>query len=225
MRGSMVYAYIRQVPNLVSLVSQKQDIVAFSLYKEFNIHQEVVEHATKNLYLEERRDFEDFLKSLNNEKNIVIVSSLSILSTRVGELVKIINCMLSHNVDLWIANVKLLINKSTNIVDIFPLLEKQREKNREIESKIGRPKGSKSNSKFDIYYNKVVTLLIDKKSVSAIARELEVSRSSLKDYIESRGIKELVASIGTQSDIVLDKEVDNMILICPFETEEHRKVV
>jgi transposase-like protein len=58
-------------------------------------------------------------------------------------------------------------------------------------------------------------------SVSAIARELGVSRSSLKDYIESRGIKELVE--GSWMEIATPQQVpgvDNTVLICPFEQKE-----
>jgi predicted transcriptional regulator len=64
-----------------------------------------------------------------------------------------------------------------------------------------------------------MTMLSQKQSVSAIARTLEVSRSSLKDYIESRGLKSLVASIGIAAANLEDKEVDNIVLICPFEAE------
>ena len=219
----LVYAYMRQVPNLANLAIQKRDIISFALNKGFEIDQEVVESATKNLYIEQRKDFETFLKSLERGNNTVIVSSLSILSTRVDELVKIINCVLSHSVNLWIVNVKLCINKNTNIVEIFPLLEKQREKTKEVGKHIGRPKGSKSSSKFDIYHNKIISLLVEENSVSAIARELNVSRSSLKDYIESRGIKELVSSIGSRAYEALDKEMDNIVLVCPFEAEKIRE--
>jgi len=55
---------------------------------------------------------------------------------------------------------------------------------------------------------------------------LNVSRSSLKDYIESRGLKELARSMGKAVESLANKEVDNIVLICPFEEEsaEHKKV-
>jgi predicted transcriptional regulator len=58
-------------------------------------------------------------------------------------------------------------------------------------------------------------------SVSAIARELEASRSSVKDYIESRGIRELVE--GSWMEINQPKQpvgVNNTLLICSFEKEK-----
>lgn len=49
-----------------------------------------------------------------------------------------------------------------------------------------------SKSKFDIYRPRVIELLEAKTSVSEIAKILGVSRTSLKDYINSRGLKDLV---------------------------------
>ena len=215
----MVYAYMRQVPNFDNLVAQKNTIIAFSHSRNIDVAQEVVEYATKDLPIDERKEFEGFLKSLAEGNNTVLVSSLSILSTRVDELVKIINCMLSHDVDLWVCDRQLLINKECRMTEIFPLLEEYRKKPKG-EVQIGRPKGSKSSSKFDIYHSEIMTLLAQKHSVSAIARILDVSRSSLKDYIASRGLKSLVASIGNAVQDFGDKEVDNIVLICPFELEE-----
>ncbi len=57
---------------------------------------------------------------------------------------------------------------------------------------MGRPKGRRSASKFDIFLSQILSMLKDGKSVSAIARELKVSRSSLKDYIDSRGLKQML---------------------------------
>ena len=221
----MVYAYMRQIPILDNLVAQKNDILTFSHQKNIDITQEVVEYATKDLLIEERKDFETFLKSLAEGNYTVIVSSLSVLSTRVDELVKIINCVLSHHVDLWVSSTNLCINHNSRMSEVFPLLEQQRKKPQQ-ETQIGRPKGSKSSSKFDVYHSEIMTMLSQKQSVSAIARTLEVSRSSLKDYIESRGLKSLVASIGVAAENLEDKEVDNVVLICPFEVDalESKKV-
>jgi len=214
----MVYAYMRQTPNLDNLVTQKNAILAFSHQKNIDVTQEVVEYATKDLLIDERKDFETFLKSLGAGDYTVVVTSLSVLSTRVDELVKIINCMLSHDVDLWVCNANLCVNHKSNMTEVFPLLDAQR-KEPSKETQIGRPKGSKSSSKFDVYHSDIMTMLAQKQSVSAIARTLDVSRSSLKDYIESRGLKSLVESIGIAAKNLEDKEVDNIVLICPFEAE------
>jgi len=214
------YAYKRQVPGFPSLAQQQNDILGFAMRHELKIDKEVIEYANKNLALEERKEFEIFLSSMR-EGNTVIVSSLSILSDKAEELIKVINCMLTHKVDLWIASNGMCINRDTQMVEVFPLLNTLREEGKEKSNQIGRPKGSKSSSKFDIYHAQVVTLLSEGMSVSAIARALEVSRSSLKDYIESRGIKDLVQGLGVHvSEEKVQSGVDNIVLICPFEEAE-----
>ncbi len=218
----MIYAYIRQVPGFPHLADQQRDILSFSLKEDLKIDKEVVEYATKNLLVDEREEFEEFLQSMQ-DGSAVIVSSLFILSDRAEELIKVINCMLSHNVTLWIADSDMKMNKETKMVNIFPLLNKLRQEEKEKTNQIGRPKGSKSSSKFDVYRGEIISLLSEGESVSAIARELKVSRSSLKDYIESRGIKELVEGAWKQMrETKSVRGMDNILLICPFE--EAKKV-
>lgn len=220
----MIYAYMRQIPSADNLVSQKNDILTFVHQKNITIDQEVIEYATKDLLIDERSDFETFLRSLSEGKYTVIVASLSVLSTRVDELVKVINCMLSHEVNLWICSTGLLINKETSMLEIFPLLEEQRKKPKD-DVQIGRPKGSKSHSKFDVYHHEIMKCLTQKQSVASIARDLDVSRSSLKDYIESRELKALAESIGTVVEVLEEDKVDNIVVICPFEEEERLKAL
>jgi DNA invertase Pin-like site-specific DNA recombinase len=214
----MIYAYRRQTPNCSSLVEQQHEIQRFSIENTFTIDKEVIEYATKNLLLEEREAFEAFLRNMG-EGYTIIVASLSVLSNRADELIKVINCVLTHKVNLWIANTALCINQETQMVDIFPLLNALREEHKEDKSKqMGRPKGSKSNSKFDVFHGQIVNLLAEGMSVSAIARELEISRSSLKDYIESRSLKDLAMSMHSYlKEDHGERGLDNVVLICPFE--------
>ena len=219
----MVYAYMRQVPGFPHLTTQQSDILSFSLKESLKIDKEVVEYATKNLLLDERKEFESFLKTMQ-EGNTVIVSSLLVLSDKVEELIKVINCMLSHNVDLWVVDSHILMNKETNMVEIFPLLNVLRTEEKGKTNQIGRPKGSKSSSKFDVHQREIITYLGQGMSVSAIARELEVSRSSLKDYIESRGIKELIEGSWIEMHKTnTNRGMDNTVLICPFEQDRKEK--
>jgi DNA invertase Pin-like site-specific DNA recombinase len=219
----MVYAYMRQVPGFPHLSEQQSDILSFALRQDLDIDKEVVEYATKNLLLDERKDFEAFLQTMQ-EGYTVIISSLFVLSDKIEELIKVINCMLSHSVNLWIVDSNMLMNKETEMVEIFPLLDTLREEKKEKNNQIGRPKGSKSSSKFDIYQREIISFLRDGMNVSAIARELSVSRSSLKDYIESRGIRELVEGAWMELNPSEGaRDMDNIVLICPFEKEREAK--
>jgi Mn-dependent DtxR family transcriptional regulator len=51
-----------------------------------------------------------------------------------------------------------------------------------------------------MYLEQIIELLKKRRSVSEIARVLGVSRSSLKDYIESRELKEVVSGVIGVSD-------------------------
>ena len=213
----MNYAYLRQMPDNRDMSEQQRNILSFSLTQKLEIDKEVIEYSSKNHPIEERKKFEEFMHSLEEESNI-IVDTLSVLSDRADELIKIITCMLSRRINLFIASSKVKLNKETTVVEIFPLLNDLREAQKEKSSQIGRPKGSRSSSKFDKYQAQIISLLRDGKNVSAIARELEVSRSSLKDYIESRKIKELVDGSWIEVNSAQEMAgVDNTILVCPFE--------
>jgi len=220
----MTYAYLRQMPSHSNLSEQQRSILSFALTQGLQIDKEVIEYSTKNRPIEEREEFEKFLKSLDGEGDHIIIGHLAILSDVVEELVKVINCMLSRNITLYIANTGTVITKETPLVEVFPLLNDLREAQKAKTGQIGRPKGSRSSSKFDVYQAQIISLLKEGMSVSAIARELNVSRSSLKDYIESRGIRELVE--GSWMEIATPQQVpgvDNTVLICPFEQKENQE--
>jgi DNA invertase Pin-like site-specific DNA recombinase len=220
----MNYAYLRQMPDNNNMSEQQRNILSFSLAQNLEIDKEVIEYSSKNHLIEDREKFEEFMHSLE-EGSSLIVDTLSVLSNRAEELIKIINCMLSRSIDLYIASSKTRINKETTLVEIFPLLNDLREAQKAKSNQIGRPKGSRSSSKFDIYQPQIISFLKEGMNVSAIARELSVSRSSLKDYIESRGIRELVE--GSWMEINQPQKnagVDNTILVCPFEVEKQERI-
>lgn len=220
----MNYAYLRQMPDNTNMSEQQRNILSFSLAQNLEIDKEVIEYSSKNHPIEEREKFEAFMHSLEEESNI-IVDTLSILSDRAEELIKIINCILSRRINLYIASSKTRLNKETTVVEIFPLLNDLREAQKAKSNQIGRPKGSRSSSKFDIYQPQIISLLKKGTNVSAIARELGVSRSSLKDYIESRGIRELVE--GSWMEVNSPQNitgVDNTVLVCPFEQQKQERI-
>jgi DNA invertase Pin-like site-specific DNA recombinase len=219
----MNYAYLRQMPDNNNMSVQQCNILSFSLMQNIKIDKEVIEYSGKNHPIEERKKFEEFMHSLE-EGSILVVDTLSVLSDRAEELIKIINCMLSRRIDLYIASSNTLVNKKTTAVEIFPLLNDLREAQKAKSNRIGRPKGSRSSSKFDAFQSQIIALLKEGMNVSAIARELNVSRSSLKDYIESRRIRELVE--GSWTEINQSQNVsamDSTILVCSFEQKRQQK--
>jgi hypothetical protein len=142
----MNYAYLRQMPDNNNMSEQQRNILSFSLAQNLEIDKEVIEYSSKNHLIEDREKFEEFMHSLE-EGSSLIVDTLSVLSNRAEELIKIINCMLSRSIDLYIASSKTRINKETTLVEIFPLLNDLREAQKAKSNQIGRPKGSRSSSK------------------------------------------------------------------------------
>ena len=215
----MTYAYLRQIPGARSLTLQQKSVIGYALAEGLEIDKEVVEHASRNRPIEERKQFEEFMHSLEAGDHL-IVDEIWTLSDRVEELTKILGCTMSREINLHIAANMMLITRETPIGQVLPLLNERRDIETGKRGGVGRPKGSKSRSKFDSMQPRILGLLKEGMSVSAIARELGVNRSSLKDYIESRSLKELVDNafieIGKpkRTDIISDD-----LLICPFEEE------
>ncbi|HFC03443.1 MAG TPA: hypothetical protein ENJ74_01095 [Nitratifractor salsuginis] len=143
--------------------------------------------------LKERKAFQDFLHSLQ-EGDQLVVAELEVLGQTMEEGIVVINCMLTHGITLHIVQPKLVVDRETGLAQILPLIMRldERRQVRERDSRVGRPKGRRSASKFDVYLPQIMAGLKADKSVSALARELGVSRSSLKDYIESRRLKEIL---------------------------------
>lgn len=218
----MIYAYFRQLTNHIGLSEQQQMVLSFLSKRQMDIDKEVVEYSAKNLSIEKRGQFEKFIHGLKRH-DVIVIHSLPVLSNHAEELIKIITCFLSKRVALYVAKCGVFINKDSKIEQIFPLLNDLREAEQSKEHRVGRPRGSHSKSKFDRYQLDIIELLKDGYNVSVIARKLNVSRSSLKDYIQSRNIK----SISKGSWVEIDKsdnlnDSDDTIIICPFDKENSK---
>ncbi|RLA74636.1 MAG: hypothetical protein DRG30_05155 [Epsilonproteobacteria bacterium] len=221
----MTYAYLRQLLGKRNIAQQQSMILSFSLSQGLSIDKEVFEYSNKNRSIEEREQFEKFIHELK-KGDAIIVDEIWMLSEKIDEIVKVINCILSRGITLYSASSQTTINTKSPIGDIFPLLNTLREEERSKQNQIGRPKGSRSSSKFDKYQARIISALKESMNVSAIARELGVSRSSLKDYIESRGIKEMIEGSWVEiSASKYDGELEDKLLICPFgqKKQQHKR--
>lgn len=210
----VIYAYMRQYINSEPLSQQRKAIAAFALEKSININKEVIEYTTKNVSADERFEFEKFVHTLA-KGDAIVISDISILSSLAEDVVKVITCLMSRDVEIKVANTLSSINKTTALGEFLPYLNDLRDAQKRVSKIIGRPKGSKSNSKFDPLYSKILQMLNSGQSVSLISRELNVSRSSLKDYIESRGIKDILNDSDIQKEP--SKRLNDKLIICPFE--------
>jgi len=189
----VTYTLIRQLSGDESLLRQRASIVSYAERNGLTLESEMIEFERAGRPLRERRAFQDFLHSLR-EGDRIIIDRIEVLGETMEEAIVVINCMLSHGITLHIASYELQVKKETGLAKILPLIVRLGETRqiKERDARVGRPKGRRSASKFDVYLPRIMEGLKSDMSVSAIARELGVSRSSLKDYIESRHLKEIL---------------------------------
>jgi DNA invertase Pin-like site-specific DNA recombinase len=119
-----------------------------------------------------------------------------VLSTNIEDVVQMFSCLLKNNLEIHFIKQGIKVNAQSDIMVALGLIDQLRQWIQNEEKKgIGRPRGSKSVSKFDAHLEEIVALLKTGQSVSEIARQLNVSRSSLKDYVESRELKTLMLGL------------------------------
>ncbi|MDR0761972.1 MAG: recombinase family protein [Campylobacteraceae bacterium] len=177
-----------------NISTQQKQILRYALVNGFSIQATEIDNSPDEKVLEERKWFRGFLRSLK-PNDTVLVYDLWSFTNKIDELVKIFECLLRRNITLHICNKHFIVSMQTPLFQVLELLAKQRELNLNPSKKThaGRPKGRMSRSKFDDNRTLIVNMLEAGISVNHIAAELGFSRSSLKDYINSRELKELAA--------------------------------
>ncbi len=190
----MNIAYLRGKNRNFSISYQQTYIIKYALKNAIAIDITEIDDDPFSQILENRSNLLKVLHSLK-EDDTILIYDLWVLSTKVGELAKIFDCILKNNISIYVCKQDLLLNNFTPLNTMIGILSNQRERNLQShQMTMGRPKGSFSKSKFDKYKSKILQMLEEHTSVSEIAKQLNVSRSSLKDYINSRSLKEIVDS-------------------------------
>jgi DNA invertase Pin-like site-specific DNA recombinase len=210
----MVVAYIRPDKNFDAAHDQIQHINSYAIANDLVIDDEFIDHTSQNKRLSERQNVTEFFRSKG--KKTLLVYDVWVLSTNMEDLVQMFSCLLKHEMSVHFVKQSVIITQQSNVMLVLGLLDQFRQ-TLQSESKrvIGRPKGSRSSSKFDKYINEIISYIKSGKNVSQMARILGVSRSSLKDYIESRELKQVAfGSLVPQLSDDAEKQVINTIA-CP----------
>jgi len=215
----MVVAYIRPDKLFDAVHEQLQAVNAYALANELSIDDEFIDQKSRNKRLEQRDEVTSYFQS--KPDTTLLVYDVWVLSTNMEDLIQMFSCLLKNNYTVHFIKQSVIMTQQSNGMLLLGLMDQVRQTIQNVSKKvIGRPKGSRSSSKFDKYINEIIGFLKEKKSVSEMARLLGVSRSSLKDYIESRELKELAfGSLVLQTPQNAEEEVINRIL-CPNEKEE-----
>lgn len=196
----MVVSYIRPDKDFEGVYEQLKLINSYASQKALVIEGELIDQTSQNKRVTERNEAVQFLRGLHGDT--LIVYDTWTLSSNIEDIVQMLSCLLKNEMSIHFVKQGVVIDRNSDTMVVLGLIDQLRQVVQDDAKKgIGRPKGSKSSSKFDTYLDRIVELLKERKSVSEISRILGVSRSSLKDYIESRELKEVVSgTLGMKDD-------------------------
>jgi len=190
----MVVSYIRPDKDFENVYEQLKLINAYSEQMILPIDTEMIDQLSQNKRLTERSEVVKLFRSLKDDT--LLIYDGWVLSTNIEDVVQMFSCLLKNNIEIHFVKQGIVINAQSDTMVVLGLIDQLRQLVQNEDKKgIGRPKGSKSVSKFDMQLEEIVALLKSGNSVSEIARLLKVSRSSLKDYVESRELKALVYGV------------------------------
>jgi len=212
----MAISYIRPDKHFDGAYDQLKLINAYAESKGLVIDNEMIDHTSQSKRISERTEVTDYFHE--NENATLIVYDSWVLSSNIEDLVQMISCLFKHNFTLHLVKPSVTLDKHSDVMVVLGLIDQLRQILQDESKKaIGRPKGSRSNSKFDKYLEDIIGFLRVGKSVSEMARNLDVSRSSLKDYIESRELREVaLGSIHMESSEASEAHLVEIIK-CPTE--------
>ena len=189
----MYIALLKNQNRITSVTTQQKQILKYAHHHGITLDSTEIENSTCDATLEERKEFRAFLRSLNEEDHLIIFD-LHTLSNTIEELIKIFECLLKRSIFVHIADINECLHSKSEPVALLELFLKYQtaQQHDNKKKKNGRPKGRISKSKFDIHRSLIIERLEAKEPITKIAESLHVSRTSLKDYVNSRGLKELV---------------------------------
>ena len=187
----MVVSYIRSDKNFENLTEQLKIVGAYSEREHLVIDKEMIDQTFGNKRIVERTEVIELFRSLHDDT--LLVYDAWVLSANIEDVTQMMSCLLRNGVQIHFIKSGIVIDRQSDTMVVLGLIDQLRQSiQHEDKKEVGRPKGSKSSSKFDLFLEQIIGELKQGRNVSDIARLLNVSRSSLKDYVESRALKELV---------------------------------
>jgi len=215
----MTIAYIRPDKQFETAGEQLKNINAYAIANAILVDDEFIDYTSQNKILSQRPQVTNYFQSHNGVT--LLVSDVWVLSTNIQDLVQMFRCLLKHEITVHFIKQSVIITQETGGMLALGLIDQLRQDLEEESQKvIGRPKGSQSNSKFDKYIGEILKYIQEKKNVSEISRLLGVSRSSLKDYIDSRELKQVaLKSLVQKTSKEAERDIIDSIA-CPKLTME-----
>lgn len=195
-------AYLRVSTNQQELNNQKLEILNYANRHNINISEFIDAQVSSRKSSKER--LLDLLFSKLQTNDTLIVSELSRLGRSLGQIIQLVDYLVSQQIKLITIKENIVINPGKKdiqtkvMITLFGLfaeierdlisertkagLQAAKEKGKVL----GRPKGSTGKSKLDGKEDEIVSLLDKKIPKASIAKILGVSRTCLVDFIKSR---------------------------------------
>ncbi len=215
----MVIAYIRPDKNFDTAYEQLKLIKSYSIANGIEIDDKFIDHDVQAKRIEERSEVTRYFRE--HKGATLLLSDVWVLSTNMEDLVQMFSCLLKNEYEVHFIQKSVIMTRQSDAMVVLGLLDGIRQVLQSSAQKaVGRPKGSKSSSKFDVYLEEIMNFIQEGKSVSEMARILGVSRSSLKDYIESRELKQLALDSFFQKESGAAEEDVIKTIKCPDEHNE-----
>ena len=197
-------AYLRVSTDKQDLNNQKLEILEYAQKRNFKVD-DFIEIEVSSRRTTKQRRIDELLSRLNNG-DLLIVSELSRLGRSVGQVVTFVDELIKRKIKLVAIKegididgkkdmqTKVMVTMFTLFAEIERDLISERTKQglaaaRAKGKLLGRPKGSLGKSKLDGKEQLIKDELKYKVAKSAIARKLEVSRTSLVNFIATRGLQ------------------------------------
>jgi len=217
----MILSYIRPDTAFDGAYEQLKLINSYASENNLVIDDEMIDQTSQSKLLSERDEVVKFLRTRRDDT--LLIYDTWVLSPHLSDVLQMVSCLLKNDMKIHLIKQSVIIDKNSDTMLVLGLIDQLRQ-TLEIEATkaIGRPKGSRSSSKFDQYLDQILKYLREYKSVSEMARLLEVSRSSLKDYIESRELKEVAhGSVVLERSSNPEADVINTIKCPTLENKEN----
>jgi DNA invertase Pin-like site-specific DNA recombinase len=201
----MIYGYIRVSTDKQTTENQRFEILKFADEKKLTVDAWIEETISSTKKLDDRK-----LGALINQMgkdDVLLVTELSRLGRSIMEVMGILNVLMEKQVKVFTAKERYELGNNINskvLAFAFSLsaeIERSMISSRTKEAlarrksegkQLGRPKGRLSNTVKLTGKDDIIKELLSKKiSDAAIARILEVNRITLRNYVNSRGLREV----------------------------------
>ena len=196
-------AYLRVSKDTQDVKNQKLAILEFGQKEKIEIHH-FIELSVSSRKSTKERKIDQLLEQLSYGDTL-IVSELSRMGRSVGEIIATVDKLVKKNIRFMAIKEGIRLNGEQSLqtkvmITMFSLFaEMERElismrtkealaKAKAEGKKLGRPKGALGKSKLDGRKEEVKKLLELKVSKASIAKITGVDRSTLYNFIKSRGI-------------------------------------